>query len=118
MIDARQRVVVRAPVLRIVEVRQGGRVAEIRQAAARRLEVLAFGMQGPIGTLDANVLQRVLQVSADAEAARGDAERAGAEAIRAAQSADEAVATVNDTIAALTSAFTYYEGALGAQEGA
>lgn len=97
-----QRVVVTVPVERIVTVRLGDTVVEVRQPAAPRLQVLTFGYQGPVGTVAENVLAR---------------------AAAAETTANEAMALAEDTatdLASLTTqlrdAFTYHTGVISAQE--
>lgn len=124
MTDARGRIVVSTPVERIVTVRQGDQFVEVRQALPPALQVLTFGYQGPTGTLDANVLQRVLQTSEDAAVARQAAEQANAAAGTASERAEEAARVAGETSTDLDSltgqlknAFTYYAGAISANEG-
>ena len=97
-----QQVVVTVPVDRIVTVRQGDTVVEVRQPAGPRLQVLTFGYQGPAGVLDGNVLQRVEQASVDAAAAK--------------TAATGAVESVNTLMRSLQSAFEYHAGAIGVEE--
>lgn len=102
MTDAQGRIVVTAPVQRIVTVTQGDQVVEVRQALSPHIQVISMGVQGPVGT----VAERVLDRAAAAEAA-----------------ADEAMALAEDTatdLASLTTqlrdAFTYHTGVISAQE--
>lgn len=111
-----QRVVVTVPVERIVTVRQGDTVVEVRQPAGPHLQVLTFGYQGPVGTLSGNVLQRVEQTSADAAAARESADAAGLAAATAQEAATGAVESVNTLIRSLQNAFEYHAGAIGVDE--
>lgn len=97
-----QRVVVTVPVERIVTVKLGDTLVEVRQPAAPRLQVLTFGYQGPAGTLSGNVLQRVEQTSADAAAAQ--------------EAATGAVESVNTLMRSLQNAFEYHAGAIGVDE--
>ncbi|ABY90383.1 hypothetical protein HAPgp15 [Halomonas phage phiHAP-1] len=111
-----QRVVVTVPVERIVTVRLGDTVVEVRQPAAPRLQVLTFGYQGPAGTLSDNVLQRVEQIGADAAFARGAADESQQAAATAQAAATEAVTSVNALVRSLQSAFEYHAGAIGVNE--
>lgn len=88
---------------RIVTLKQGSGVVEIRQAVAPRLSVISLGVQGPVGVLAENVLQRTLQ-----------AERNAIQALELAQGADAAVTALMD---GLQEAFTYHAGVISAQEG-
>ncbi|WP_213159203.1 hypothetical protein [Pseudomonas aeruginosa] len=88
---------------RVVTVRQAGRVVEVRQALAPRVNVIAVGVQGPVGALAENVLQRTLQAEADASAALALATDANA----------ALVALLED----LQGAFVYHAGAISAQGG-
>ncbi|MNJ41713.1 hypothetical protein D3C77_366480 [compost metagenome] len=87
---------------RIVTLKQGASVVEIRQAVTPRLSVISLGVQGPVGVLAENVLQRTLQ-----------AERNAVLALELAQGADAALAAL---IGGLQEAFTYHAGAISAQE--
>lgn len=97
-----QRVVVTVPIERIVTVRQGDTLVEVRQPAEPHLQVLTFGLQGPVGTLSGNVLQRVEQTAADAANAQA--------------AADQAVDSVNELVRSLQSAFEYHAAAIGVDE--
>lgn len=88
---------------RIVTLKQGVSVVEIRQAVAPRLSVVSLGVQGPVGVLAENVLQRTLQAELNAN-----------RALELAQGADAAVAALMDD---LQGAFTYHAGVISAQEG-
>lgn len=88
---------------RIVTLKQGASVVEIRQAVAPRLSVVSLGVQGPVGVLAENVLQRTLQAELNAN-----------RALELAQGADAAVAALMDD---LQGAFTYHAGVISAQEG-
>jgi hypothetical protein len=88
---------------RIVTLKQGASVVEIRQAVAPRLSVVSLGVQGPVGVLAENVLQRTLQAELNAS-----------RALELAQGADAAVAALMDD---LQGAFTYHAGVISAQEG-
>lgn len=88
---------------RIVTLKQGASVVEIRQAVAPRLSVVSLGVQGPVGVLAENVLQRTLLAELNA-----------ARALELAQGADAAVAALMDD---LQGAFTYHAGVISAQEG-
>lgn len=98
-----QRVIVTHGVERIVTVRQAGRVVEVRQALAPRVTVVAVGVQGPVGALAENVLQRTLQAEADASAALA--------------LATDANAALGALLEDLQGAFTYHAGAISAQGG-
>lgn len=98
-----QRVIVTHGVERIVTVRQAGRVVEVRQALAPNVTVVAAGVQGPVGALAENVLQRTLQAEADASAAL-------------ALAADANVA-LGALLEDLQGAFVYHAGAISAQGG-
>ena len=111
-----QRVVITVPIERIVTVRQGDTIVEVRQPAAPHLQVLTFGYQGPVGTLSGNVLQRVEQTSADAAFARQASEEAGAAALLAQGAAEEAVQSVGSLIRSLQNAFEHHAGALGVND--
>ncbi|HIF7926567.1 TPA: hypothetical protein ACYY2C_006281 [Pseudomonas aeruginosa] len=89
---------------RIVTVRQScGSTAEIRQALAPRLSVVSLGVQGPVGVLAENVLQRALRAEADSR-----------EALRMAEANGAAMASL---LADLSGAFTYHAGVISAQGG-
>lgn len=88
---------------RIVTLKQGASVVEIRQAVAPRLSVVSLGVQGPVGVLAENVLQRTLQAELNAN-----------RALELAQGADATVAALMDD---LQGAFTYHAGVISAQEG-
>lgn len=88
---------------RIVTLKHGASVVEIRQAVSPRLSVISLGVQGPVGILAENVLQRTLQ-----------AEKSASRALELAQGADAAVAALMDD---LQGAFTYHAGVISAQEG-
>lgn len=109
-----QRLVVTVPVERIVTVRQGDSVVEVRQPAPPRLHVLTFGYQGPTGSLDDNVLQRVLQTSEDAEAARLAADAAAIDAGQAVAASSQAVDEMDALVRSLKNAFDYHAGAISA----
>ncbi|MNE50630.1 hypothetical protein D3C80_1452150 [compost metagenome] len=88
---------------RIVTVRQGAGTVEVRQVLAPRLSVVSIGLQGPVGALAENVLQRTKQAELDAR---------------------QALTLVTDANAApgalledLQGAFTYHAGAISAQGG-
>ena len=88
---------------RIVTLKQGASVVEVRQAVAPRLSVVSLGVQGPVGVLAENVLQRTLQAELNAS-----------RALELAQGTDAAVAALMDD---LQGAFTYHAGVISAQEG-
>lgn len=88
---------------RIVTLKQGASVVEIRQAIAPRLSIISLGVQGPVGVLAENVLQRTLQ-----------AEQNASKALALAQGADTTLASLLED---LQGAFTYHAGAISAQEG-
>lgn len=96
-------VVITKGVERIVTVKQGAGVVEVRQVLAPRLSVVSIGLQGPVGALAENVLQRTLQ-----------AERDAGKALALAQGADSTLAALLDD---LQGAFIYHAGAISAQEG-
>ncbi|OEC32880.1 hypothetical protein SAMN05216600_12831 [Pseudomonas cuatrocienegasensis] len=97
------RVVVTHGVERIVTVRQGGQVVEVRQQLAPRLTVVSVGVQGPVGALAENVLQRTLQAEADASAALA--------------LANDASAALGALLEELNGSFVYHAGAISAQGG-
>lgn len=88
---------------RIVTLKQGASVVEIRQMIAPRLSVISLGVQGPVGVLAENVLQRTLQAEQDAS-----------KALALAQGADTTLAALLED---LQGAFTYHAGAISAQGG-
>lgn len=96
-------VLITVPIERIVTVRHGDTIVEVRQPAAPRLQVLTFGYQGPVGTVAESVLEKAASAQAAAENATALAEDATTD------------------LAALTSklkdAFVYHAGAISAQEG-
>jgi hypothetical protein len=96
-------VVITKGVERIVTVKQGGGTVEVRQVLAPRLSVVSIGLQGPVGALAENVLQRTLQ-----------AERDAGRALALAQGADATLAALLED---LQGAFTYHAGVISAQEG-
>lgn len=98
-----QRVVVTHGIERVVTVRQAGRVVEVRQALAPNVTVVAVGVQGPVGALAENVLQRTLQAEADASAALA--------------LATDANVALGALLEDLQGAFTYHAGAISAQGG-
>ncbi|ERY86339.1 hypothetical protein Q022_05926 [Pseudomonas aeruginosa BWHPSA009] len=98
-----QRVIVTHGVERVVTVRQAGRVVEVRQALAPNVTVVAVGVQGPVGALAENVLQRTKQAELDAKAA-----------LTLATGATE---TLDALLADLQGAFVYHAGAISAQGG-
>ncbi|OCX94707.1 MAG: hypothetical protein BCV62_16125 [Pseudomonas sp. K35] len=98
-----QRVIVTHGVERVVTVRQAGRIVEVRQALAPNVTVVAVGVQGPVGALAENVLQRTLQAEADASAALA--------------LAADANAALGALLEDLQGAFTYHAGAISAQGG-
>ena len=98
-----QRVVVTHGIERVVTVRQAGRVVEVRQALAPRVNVVAVGVQGPVGALAENVLQRTKQAELDAR--------------QALTLATDANAALGALLEDLQGAFTYHAGAISAQGG-
>ncbi|MDV2801622.1 hypothetical protein R0E53_29165 [Pseudomonas aeruginosa] len=100
---AQMKVVVTHGIERIVTVRQGGQVVEVRQQVSPRLTVVSVGVQGPVGALAENVLQRTLQAEADAR--------------QALTLATDANATLGALLEDLQGAFTYHAGAISAQGG-
>ncbi|MCS7871145.1 hypothetical protein N0023_28430 [Pseudomonas aeruginosa] len=88
---------------RVVTVRQAGRVVEVRQALAPNVTVVAVGVQGPVGALAENVLQRTKQAELDAR--------------KALTLATDANATLGALLEDLQGAFTYHAGAISAQGG-
>ena len=88
---------------RIVTLKQGASVVEIRQVIAPRLSVISLGVQGPVGVLAENVLQRTLQAEQNAN-----------KALALAQVADTTLASLLED---LQGAFTYHAGAISAQGG-
>ncbi|HBO4864476.1 TPA: hypothetical protein L4V15_004901 [Pseudomonas aeruginosa] len=88
---------------RVVTVRQTGRVVEVRQALAPNVTVVAVGVQGPVGALAENVLQRTKQAELDAR--------------KALTLATDANATLGALLEDLQGAFTYHAGAISAQGG-
>ncbi len=98
-----QRVIVTHGVERVVTVRQAGRVVEVRQTLAPNVTVVAVGVQGPVGALAENVLQRTKQAELDAR--------------KALTLATDANATLGALLEDLQGAFTYHAGAISAQGG-
>lgn len=98
-----QRVIVTHGVERVVTVRQAGRVVEVRQALSPRVNVIAVGVQGPVGALAENVLQRTKQAELDAR--------------KALTLATDANATLGTLLEDLQGAFTYHAGVISAQGG-
>ncbi|MDK8377645.1 hypothetical protein [Pseudomonas aeruginosa] len=103
MSGAALRVVVTRGVERVVTVRQAGRVVEVRQLLSPRVTVVSAGVQGPVGVLAENVLQRTLQAEADAR--------------QALALASDANATLGALLEDLQGAFDYHAGAISAQGG-
>lgn len=98
-----QRVIVTHGVERVVTVRQAGRLVEVRQALAPNVTVVAVGVQGPVGALAEDVLQRTLQAEADAR--------------QALTLAEDANAVLGALLEDLQGAFVYHAGAISAQGG-
>lgn len=88
---------------RIVTVKQGASVVEIRQVIAPRLNVISLGVQGPVGVLAENVLQRTLQAEQNAN-----------QALALAKGADSTLAGLLEE---LQGAFIYHAGVISAQGG-
>lgn len=88
---------------RIVTVKQGASVVEIRQVIAPRLSVISLGVQGPVGVLAENVLQRTLQAEQNAN-----------QALALAKGADSTLAGLLEE---LQGAFIYHAGVISAQGG-
>lgn len=88
---------------RIVTLKQGASVVEIRQVIAPRLSVISLGVQGPVGVLAENVLQRTLQ-----------AEQNASLALELAKGADSTLASLLEE---LQGAFIYHAGVISAQGG-
>lgn len=88
---------------RIVTLKQGASVVEIRQVIAPRLSVISLGVQGPVGVLAENVLQRTLQ-----------AEQNASLALELAKGADSTLAGLLEE---LQGAFIYHAGVISAQGG-
>lgn len=88
---------------RIVTLKQGASVVEIRQVIAPRLSVISLGVQGPVGVLAENVLQRTLQ-----------AEKTASQALELAKGADSTLAGLLEE---LQGAFIYHAGVISAQGG-
>ena len=103
MSAAQTKVVVTHGIERIVTVRQGGQVVEVRQQVSPRLTGIRVGVQGPVGALAENVLQRTKQAEADAKAALA--------------LATDANATLGALLEDLQGAFIYHAGAISAQGG-
>lgn len=70
MINVSQRVVVTHGVERIVRVNIRGSVVEVCEPAEPRVQVVTVGVQGPVGTVAENVLQRAMQAEQAATAAQ------------------------------------------------
>lgn len=70
MINVSQRVVVTNSVERIVKVKVQDSVVEVREPAEPRVQVVTVGVQGPVGTVAENVLQRALQAEQSANEAK------------------------------------------------
>jgi len=86
---------------RIVTLKQGASVVEIRQAIAPRLSVISLGVQGPVGVLAENVLQRTQQAEQNA--------------MQALELATGASATLAGLLEDLQGAFIYHAGVISAQ---
>lgn len=102
MTDATGRIVVEAPVERIVTVVQGARVVEVRQAQPPSIHVITVGVQGPVGTVAEEVLSR----AATAEVA----------AVEASALAEDTATDLASLTTKLRDAFTYHTGVISAQE--
>lgn len=98
-----QRVVVTKGVERVVTVRHGGQVLEVRQQVSPRMTVVTVGVQGPAGALSAEVQQRL--------------QRAEISASTALELATDASASVAALLEDLQGAFTYHAGVISAQGG-
>lgn len=98
-----QRVVVTKGVERVVTVRQGGQVVEVRQQVSPRMTVISVGVQGPAGALSAEVQQRL--------------QHAETSAVTALELATDASASVAALLEDLQGAFTYHAGVISAQGG-
>ncbi|HCF3100911.1 TPA: hypothetical protein NIB79_005229 [Pseudomonas aeruginosa] len=96
MSGAVERVVVTRGIERVVTVRQAGWVVEVRQLLSPRVTVVSAGVQGPVGALAENVLQRVLLAE---------------------KSAADAVQSLDGLMRGLKGRFDYYAGAISAQKG-
>lgn len=103
MTDAQGRIVVTAPVQRIVTVTQGDQVVEVRQALSPHVQVISMGVQGPVGTVAEDVLTRAAAAEQAAAAAQAEAT----------QTTDDLASVVTR----LNNAFAYHAGAISAQEG-
>lgn len=86
---------------RIVTLKQDAGVVEIRQAIAPRLNVISLGVQGPVGVLAENVLQRTQQAEQNA--------------MQALELATGASATLAGLLEDLQGAFIYHAGVISAQ---
>ncbi|MBB3141216.1 hypothetical protein [Halomonas organivorans] len=75
---------------------------ELRHVAGQRAKVIAAGQQGPAGRLTPEAMAQVEQAITAAETATAQAQTA--------------VASVNALVDDLTSSFTFYGGAIAAQE--
>tara|TARA_B100000929_G_scaffold244902_1_gene202989 strand:+ start:1095 stop:1403 length:309 start_codon:yes stop_codon:yes gene_type:complete len=102
MTDAQGRIVVTAPVQRIVTVTRGDQVVEVRQALSPHIQVISMGVQGPVGTVAESVLSQAATASATAEEAKALSENTAT---------DLASLTTQ-----LRDAFTYHTGVISAQE--
>lgn len=86
---------------RIVTLKQGASVVEIRQAIAPRLSVISLGVQGPVGVLAENVLQRTQQAEQNA--------------MQALELATGTSTTLAGLLEELQGAFIYHAGVISAQ---
>lgn len=102
MIQVSQRAVMSVPVERVVRLQLPGRpVVEQRSAGQLDFQLVAVGVQGPVGTVAENVLQRSLQAEVAAKAAE----------LSASQAQDD----LSDLIFGLNQAFSFHTGAISAQ---
>jgi hypothetical protein len=86
---------------RIVTLKQGASGVEIRQAIAPRLSVISLGVQGPVGVLAENVLQRTQQAEQNA--------------MQALELATGTSTTLAGLLEELQGAFIYHAGVISAQ---
>lgn len=101
--SGQERLTISRGIERIVTIKQGASVVELRQSIAPRVSVVSLGVQGPVGALAENVLQRTMRAELDARTA-----------LELATSADSTVSALLDD---LKGVFIYHAGAISAQGG-
>lgn len=103
MIDSTNRVTLVKVVRQVVRLKQGSRQTIIEKPTNPRITVVRAGIQGPVGTVAEEVLNR-------AEAAEQAANKALA-------TADQATTDLEKLITDMNDAFVYHAGVISAQGG-